>query len=147
MTAAALAGSLTVACATPTHSDSRSCQQTYEFGNYGCFEITGHVVGLHGQALSGISVRAHAIAENVAINTGIPATATDGSFTLRGVLFADPRPDRPDTISVRLVAVDPNSATLTTPASIRDSVTALVTITPIGSIPTPIRVDMTLGVP
>jgi hypothetical protein len=53
----------------------------------------------------------------------------------------------PDTISVYVIATDPLSAGVGIPATIRDSVLTTATVAPVGEIPEPAAVRITLQKP
>ena len=54
----------TVSCDSATAVEEfGACRQTHEFGNYGCAEVSGRVLGSQGQPLIGISVGPRYLAE------------------------------------------------------------------------------------
>jgi len=141
-----------VACGTPTgreeDGDTRACYQTYEFGNYGCVDIVGQVVGTAGQPLAGISVGPGAMSPSTGLNTVYDDTDADGRFGFRLVRYAGAPPSTgPDTVSVYVRAADPRSAGVNVPATVRDSVLVLLTVTPIGKVPAPVSVTIRLPTP
>lgn len=142
---------LMVGCQNVTESgDPRACQQTYEFGNTGCFEVAGQVVGARGQALSGISVVAHPILEPGTLFTSpYPTTDTTGQFRIRlsRLVGRPPLDARPDTLSVFVVAADPRSAGVGVLAVVKDSALKLVTVAPVGVIPVTAEIRIILPVP
>jgi hypothetical protein len=148
VTLAALCG-LLVSCRHPTDAgDPLTCQQTYEFGNTGCVEVTGRVVGLRGQALRGISVGAVPADSASKFVGAFEMTDSDGRFRVRLIrMFGRPPMTPPDTLTVRVVAADPRSAGFGIPASVKDSARTLVTAAPVGTIPNPATVTFTLRVP
>lgn len=132
------------------NGDPRVCQQTYEFGNTGCFEVAGQVVGARGQALSGISVGLRPIlGPNMAFTSNYQMTDAMGQFRIRlsRMLGRPPLDVRPDTVSVVVVATDPTSAGVGVPAHVVDSVLTLVTVAPVGAIPVTAEVRIFLPVP
>ena len=134
----ALATSVAVvgACTASTRSevDPRLCQQTYEFGNSGCADITGQVLGPAGQPLSGMSVGPSYIPGREEFNSPFRDTDVDGRFRIRLHRFGAPPPaGNPDTVSLYIRATDPRSAGLNIPARVRDSVRIQVTVAPVGS--------------
>lgn len=141
---------LIVGCRNPTDlADSLACQQTYEFGNTGCFEIVGHVIGSRGQALAGISVGPRsALGQNV-FGSAYQMTDSAGSFRLRSFRMVGQPPAGavPETHSVYVIATDPRTAGLGSPATVRDSVLTIVTVAPVGTIPQAAQVRITLPVP
>lgn len=145
-----LLGSVT-ACHNPAETvDARECQQSYEFGNTGCFEVSGEVVGLRGQALDGIVVIPRPVPrEYVGFSSPDQTTDVTGRFRIRParMLGGPPANAAPDTISVYLVAADPRSAGFEVPATVRDSVLCVVTVAPVGTIPTATEVRIVLPVP
>jgi hypothetical protein len=137
-------------CRNAANADgSRACQQTYEFGNTGCFELAGRVVGLRGQALAGMSVGPRPVSGPHLFNADYRTTDEAGHFRIRLSRMVGSPPASParDTLSVYVVAADPRSAGLGTPATIRDSVLTLVTVAPIGTLPEPAEVRIVLPVP
>jgi hypothetical protein len=136
-----------VACRNPAESgDPTACQQTYEFGNTGCFEVSGQIVGARGQALNRISVVVRTLGD---FSTGATTfTDTTGSFRLRAFrMIGRPPAAGPDTASAYVIAADPRTAGLNIPATVRDSILVLMTLTPVGSVPTPAQVTIALRVP
>lgn len=132
------------------NGDPRACQQTYEFGNTGCFEIVGQVVGARGQALSGISVGARSeVGPSTLFTSNYQMTDAMGQFRIRlsRMLGHPPLDARPDTLSVFVVAADPRSASVGVPASVVDSVLTLVTVAPVGAIPVTAEIRIILPVP
>lgn len=137
-------------CRTPTDSGSRACEQTYEFGNTGCFEVAGQVVGSAGQALRAIAVSLRSpTGPSSDFNSNYQMTDSAGQFRIRLSRMAGnpPAGGAPDTASVYVIAADLSTAGLYMPASIQDSVLALVTLAPVGTIPEPVVVRITLGKP
>ena len=61
--ARALLASAIVACgsASPVQPDPARCQQTYEFGNFGCGELRGRVVNANGSPIIGAYVGASVV--------------------------------------------------------------------------------------
>jgi hypothetical protein len=75
-------------------------------------------------------------------------TDTTGPFRLRAFrLIGRPPAAGSDTASAYVIAADPRTAGLNIPATVRDSILVLMTLTPVGSIPAPARVRITLPVP
>jgi hypothetical protein len=147
-----IAVALLASCREPVahgRGDSAACEQTYEFGNSGCFEIKGDVKGLHGQSLAGIVVGPRYPVPRAAFNTVYATSDSAGRFGFRISRFAGASPTvaGPDTISIYVVAADPRSAGVNVPATVQDSVLTVVTIAPVGAIPTPTTVHVTLPVP
>lgn len=137
---------LMAGCRNPAvNGDPRACQQTYEFGNTGCFEVAGQVVGARGQALSGISVVAHIPGPSLLFTSPYQTTDTTGQFRIRpSRMFGRPPLDaRPDTLSVFVCAADPRSV----PVRVVDSVRTLVTVAPVGVIPVRAEIRIILPVP
>lgn len=142
-------GALGACNETPTGVESDACKQsTAEFGNSGCFAISGRVVGSQGQPLGGIVVTARAVVEAIGLNAAPQTTGSDGTFQMHGARFLGHAPSAgPDTASVILVAADPRSAGLNIPATVRDSIVSIVTIAPIGAMPAEASVQITLATP
>lgn len=139
-----------VACRDPIEAGiAGACPQTYEFGNTGCFEVRGTVVGTAGQALAGIFVGPRPITTRAGFNSYFATTDAAGRFNVRlARMFGRPPLDgTPDTLSVYVVAVDPRTAGVGIPATVRDSALVVVTVAPVGAVPTPNEVRLTLAVP
>ena len=138
---------LMAGCRNPAENgDPRACQQTYEFGNTGCFEVAGQVVGARGQALSGISVVAHPnVGPSVLYTSPYQTTDTTGQFRLcpSRWIGRPPLDASPDTLSVFVCAADPRSV----PVRVVDSVRTLVTVAPVGVIPVRAEIRIILPVP
>lgn len=111
--------------------------------------MTGQVVGSHGQPLSDISVGPRPLASGVTFNSTYSETDIDGRFRIRLSRMVGDRPagPGPDTVSVYVIATDPRSAGVGIPAAIRDSVLTTVTVAPVGEIPEPAAVRITLQKP
>lgn len=128
--------------------DAGACQQTYEFGNSGCLEVTGQVVGPDGQPLAGIVVGPRYLPGSDVFSGGHSTTDAAGAFSFRIWRMADFSPATgPDTLSLWVHGADPRSAGLGIPATVRDSVLVQATVSPIGTIPTPTTVRLTLSAP
>ena len=132
---------VSVACNAPTPPvDARLCPQTYEFGNTGCAEVTGIVLGSTGQPLSGTVVLPHYSAggDIGGYNEPIAATGPDGRFQFRITRYFPRRsPVVPDTFSIYVIAQvlpppggGPNSLAV-------DSALLRLALAPVGAIPTP----------
>jgi hypothetical protein len=138
-------------CHNPAENgDPRACQQSFEFGNTGCFEVSGQVVGLRGQALGGISVGPQPVpGPNASFNSAYQTTDSTGRFQIRLSRMAGgpPANGAPDTISVYVVAVDLRSTGPGVPATIVDSVLTSVTLAPVGTVPSAAEVRIILPVP
>ena len=130
--------------------DPLACRQTYEFGNTGCFEIAGHVVGARGQGLEAILVSTRPPSgPDAAFNSGYPTTDSTGRFRIRAarMLGQPPANGAPDTLSVYVFAVDIRGLGVGVPATIRDSVLTVVTVAPVGTAPQVAGVHITLPIP
>ncbi len=140
---------LIVGCHNPTDPGSLACQQTYEFGNTGCFEVAGQVIGSRGQALAGIWVGPRPVLGPSRFNSAYRMTDSAGSFRLRlsRMIGRPPASAVPDTLSVYVIATDPRSTGIGSPATARDSVLTIVTVAPVGTIPQAAQVRITLQVP
>jgi hypothetical protein len=126
--------------------DRSACLQTGEFANYGCVEVVGTVVGTQQQGLPDISVGPVYLAGHGAFNTSYGITDSRGRFRFRVYRFTMPQ-TLPDTVSMYVRAADPQSAGLGVPALLRDSVLVTVTVTPVGRVPTPTTVALSLRTP
>lgn len=135
-----------VACSSPVEPpDARTCPRTGEFANSGCLAITGQVVDPGGQPLAGIVVGTRYLPGREAFTTDYATTDTTGAFALRvSRLDTRPRPAGPDTVSLWVHGADPRTAGLNIPARVQDSVLVRATVSPIGTIPTPTTVRLTL---
>lgn len=142
---------LLAGCHNPTENgDPRACEQTYEFGNTGCFEVSGQVVGLRGQALGGILVGPRPLAgPSASFNSAYRTTDSTGRFRVRlsRMVGTPPANAAPDTLSVYVVGLDPRSAGLGVPPTARDSVLTVVTVAPVGAVPNSAEVRIILPVP
>jgi hypothetical protein len=123
-----------------------ACVQSYEFGNYGCAEIVGTVVNEQQQPLPGISVGPVHLPDRGAFNTVYSDSDGNGRFKFRIMRFTAPETS-PDTVSLYVRAADPRSAGVNIPARVRDSVLVNVTLAPVGRVPTPAVVVITLNTP
>ena len=94
---------LGLGCSSPSGiDDSAACQQTYEFGNSGCLEVTGEVVNAAGQPLRNVSVAAHAVSGDVGLTGTGQVTDSTGQFRFRLMrMFVLRSPSAlPDTVSM-----------------------------------------------
>jgi hypothetical protein len=156
-TAAAVTLATLAACRPPLGEPdgarpSRACPQTYEFGNSGCVEITGQVVGLRGQPLAGISVGPRYVRageeQGQLFSTTYASTDADGAFRFRvSRMVGRPTVVGPDTVSLWVAGADPATAGVDVPARVRDSVLVLATVSPVGAVPEPAVVRLTLPAP
>ncbi len=123
-------------------------EQSYEFGNSGCLDITGQVVGLDGQPLAGISIHPGYLPGPQIFTHTLAKTDAAGDFTFRvWSICCRPQTVGPDTLSLRVRGVDTRTLEVGVPASVHDSVLVHATISPIGTIPTPSTVRLTLSAP
>ena len=140
----------TSACLGPTDDgDDGTCRQSYEFGNTGCVEVRGQVVSTTGQALAYIIVTPRAASKNTELDGGHATSDADGRFRVRlsRMTGEPPAGGMPDTVSVYVVATDPESAGINIPARVRDSVLTVVSVAPVGRVPTPAEVRIVLPAP
>jgi hypothetical protein len=120
--------------------DSSHCQQTYEFGNTGCGELTGLVTDEGGQPIAGAYVSVQGAvdpARELTLDYGYVQTGASGAYRLRVIRMTGEAPsDRPDTITVWVRAAMPPSPSLPvgTPGPM-DSVRASLEIRPVGERP------------
>ena len=124
------------ACGSPTRGeeDPRLCPKTYEFGNHGCADVVGQVLGSAGQPLGGITVSPRYRADIHGFDSPYRTTDPEGRFRLRLTRFSGlPPTEGPDTVSVYIGAFDPRSAALNVPATVHDSVLVQVTVAPVGA--------------
>jgi hypothetical protein len=130
------------ACRNPESVDPRTCVQTYEFGNTGCFVVTGRVVGANGQALSAARIfsRVSPDIESSVFAFVVDVPDSSGRFRVLARRMAGfPAPGQ-DTVRVVVGALWP-------PTLRRDSVFVTATLAPVGQIPDPVDVRITLPVP
>jgi len=133
-----------VACSSLTgNQDPRACAQTSEFGNYGCVEVFGTVVDADERGLYGIIVGPVYLPGKEGFNTNYGGTDVDGRFRFRVSRFTAPV-TTPDTVSFYVRAADPRTAGVGIPATLRDSVLVTATVTPVGRIPVPTTVTISL---
>jgi hypothetical protein len=123
-----------------------ACRQTSEFGNYGCILITGTVIGLRGQLLSGAYISLGERVDGGQFGGGFDTTDATGRYAIRRIrVLADRTPSDSVTLWVRGVRAL-TSAGLAGPYY-RDSSRVRVRVTPIGAIPAATVVDLTLPEP
>jgi len=136
--AAALLG-----CGLFNQHDSRSCPQTYEFGNYGCAIVQGRVVGAQNQPLQSISVGPVGSADGERFGAAYVSTDGTGAFQVRLIQHL---PSSSDSASVWIRAT-----LIPTPAegvaTIFDSALVHLRIVPVGQIPDTAYLVITLPVP
>jgi hypothetical protein len=135
------------ACGSPTGDDLSpgACPQTYEFGNTGCAEVQALVVSTAGQPLEGRQVGLISKNRDLGILGEIGSTNARGEFRGRMTrMFGRPPVDgSPDTVTVVVIASDPWSA----PPRIVDSAMVLVTMAPVGAVPSPVQARVVLPIP
>jgi hypothetical protein len=132
-------------CGGPT-APSLACGQTHEFGNLGCAEVDGRVVDQQQRPLAGVSVGPHYVALGHRAFTGIYVTSDSaGQFSFRvSEMVRDQSMAGPDTVTAYVVAEsDPRQQR---PLAL-DSTLVVLRVTPVGMIPTPTAVTITLAAP
>ena len=130
-------------CNNPIDTDSRTCPQTYEFGNYGCVVFQGRVIGTQDQPLSGVSVGPRPSADGGQFNGFYVATDGNGEFQFRLHRYGL---SSSDTVALWIRAtVLPKLPEHV--ATIFDSVLVRVRVAPVGEIPDTGRVVIRLPVP
>jgi hypothetical protein len=146
-TAALSALALAGGCRNPV--DPRVCPQTYEFGNTGCYQVAGQVVGLQGQILTGTYVRARPVSNTGGFGSDSRQTDAAGRFQVRAmrVRGRPPADGSPDTLSVWVIASDVHYDVIGNPVYIRDSVFTTITVAPVGAAPLTTEVLITLPEP
>ena len=143
-------GLLVAACSNPFAQDDESdaCPQTYEFGNLGCAEVRGQVLGSEDAPLSGVSV-GPIYPEELAgsYDTYFVFTDESGRFSFRIHRYARGGPPiTPDTFSIYVrAAVRPRAVNVPGPAI--DSVLTVLTLAPVGETPEPTTVEIRLDWP
>lgn len=136
------------ACSSPVaqNDETGACAQTGEFANNGCAEIIGIVRGTQQQPLAGIVVGPVYLPGRGVFNTSYDETDSDGRFEFRVYRFSPPQTSL-DTVSMYVRAADPQSAGVGVPARLRDSVLVTVAVTPVGRVPDPTTVAISLRTP
>ena len=138
------------ACAGPSEDLSR-CYQTYEFGNFGCAELTGLVTDPQGVPIAQAFVGMRGPVQSghpAALTSGPGRTDSTGSYRLRTIrMSSEPPTDGPDTVTVWVWAAvsPPPEAPIGTPGPV-DSVLATREMRPIGELPVVTEVE-TIAVP
>jgi hypothetical protein len=150
--AALMAAAAGCGAAEPSEGAS-PCQQTFEFGNTGCAELSGRVTDQSGQPVVGAHVSITGAGEpERAISFGSVGsvdveTGAAGDYRLRVIrVTGEPPSGRPDTVTVCVRSV---VALLNPPpgaAAPRDSVQALLTVRAVGELPVVTSVA-TLSIP
>ena len=139
-----------LSCRAPVElaDEGGACPQTYEFGNYGCAEVRGRVLGSEGQPLEGALVGPrYFTGTEGGYNTYFTTTDSAGRFSFRITRF-----------SPRSATVDPDPFSIYVRASVRppaggsaplasDSILTRLTLAPIGSVPVPAIVTIQLDYP
>lgn len=141
-----------IACQGPTgiedKADDGTCRQTYEFGNFGCAEITGQVLGSSDQPLTAASIVIRDAPDPNAGYYGNAVTQTNaaGLFRVR-VTRLLPRPIKvvPDTFSIYVLARVIHQ--FGAPPWPPDSALVQVELAPIGAIPKATEVQLRLPFP
>ena len=139
-----------LSCRAPVEllDDRAVCQQTYEFGNHGCAEVRGQVLGSDGRPLQGVDVGPRYFAGmEGGYNTYYTSTDSAGRFSFRIQRFSPrPAPVDPDTFSIYVRAsIRPPPGGSAPLAS--DSVLTRLTLAPIGGVPIPATVTIQLDYP
>ncbi len=130
-------------CSLFNQHDSRSCPQTYEFGNYGCAIVQGRVVGAQNQPLGGISVGPVGGGDGERFGSAFVSTDRTGAFRVQLIQHL---PSSSDSASVWIRAtVIPTPAERV--ATIFDSALVHLRIVPVGQIPDTAYLLIKLPVP
>ena len=130
----------TVGCGSEPSGDPAQCQQTYEFGNTGCAELTGRVTDESGQPIAGAYVSVQSAVDSSRAITLVGAeiqTDPSGAYQLRAIRFdGEASSDGPDTVTVWVRAVVPPPITEPVGTSgSGDSVQATLEIRSVGELP------------
>lgn len=146
-----------LSCRNFFQSDDEACAQTSEFGNAGCFEVSGTVVDQHGKPLVGMVVGPRYLPpgamEGSLLSWRKDVTDLRGNFRVR---VTRPTPAEamqvgaaaPDTMSVYVTAADPRSATdIDGAPTVRETIRTVVVVSPIGVDPVPTVLHFTLKMP
>jgi hypothetical protein len=123
-----------------------ACRQTAEFGNYGCIAITGRVIGLRGQSLSGAYMSLGESADGGQFGGGFDTTDANGWYAIRRIRVLTDRPPS-DSVTIWVRGVRALITAGRAGPYYRDSVRVRVRVAPIGAIPVGTVVDLTLPEP
>ncbi len=138
-----------LACSSTVEPDNvGACKQISEFGSNGCLDIKGRVVGPSDQPLHGIDVVPRYPAGMLIFANSRATTDATGAFTLRVWRMSSQSPTvGSDTLSLWVRGVDTRAVVQGTPPRVLDSALVHATISPIGTIPTPTTVTLTILAP
>jgi hypothetical protein len=144
------ASALAAAChGDVTEEDPDVCPSTGEFGNAGCIAVEAEVLGVSGQPLEGIAVTSRPLAGRASYGIGWGKTDATGHVRVRTVRLDRGAlgPPTPDTVSVWVIASDPQAQPPAGLPWLRDSALAVVTVAPVGALPVPAIVRLRLPLP
>jgi hypothetical protein len=129
--------------------DPDVCPGGGEFANAGCFAVEAEVLGVSGQPLEGIAVAARPLPGRGSYGIGWGKSDALGHVRVRTVrLDRGPLgPPTPDTVSVWVIASDPQAQPPAGLPWLRDSALAVVTVAPVGAVPEPAVVRLRLPLP
>ena len=138
------------ACASSTgphpHAERLACAHAGEFASTGCFAVTGVVVDGAGQPYADVVLQLRFLPRSGTFATGPVTSAADGTFRLVGTRVSPvPADGARDTVAVYVQALDPRTAGVGVPARVQDSVQVRATMAPVGAVPSPSAVRITLG--
>ncbi len=138
-----------LACSSAVEPDNvGACEQISEFGSSGCLDIKGRVVGLNDQPLHGIDVVPRYPPGLLNFANNRATTDATGAFTLRVWRMSSQLPTvGSDTLSLWVLGVDTRAVEQGIAPRVLDSVLVHAAISPIGTIPTPTTVTLTILAP
>lgn len=137
---------LSIGCAgATTKADPRLCEQTYEFGNTGCFEISGRVLDRNQRPIERAIISAGPVADSTGEHRGFASavgyTDHNGQFQVRAHRMFSMPGDTANTFRVKVLVARPD------PVLVKDSAFTAVTVAPVGSPANTVVVNFTLAVP
>jgi hypothetical protein len=101
---------LALACSSTTEPDPSICQQTYEFGNFGCGDVNGLVLTRAGTPASGayLSLRLETLQDGNSPLNALARADTLGRYSMRATwMFLTANGVRPDSAMVWVYAAMP----------------------------------------
>jgi hypothetical protein len=128
--------------------DPRLCASSVgDLGSTGCIEIAGLVLGALGRPVADVTIAALPGADGGQFAYGYALTGADGRFTIRLLRIATPAPGGAgDSASMWLGTRLPPAAPRRAPTS-AGSALVRAAVAPVGTIPDPADVTITLSVP
>ena len=115
-----------------------TCQQTGEFGNFGCAEVAGVVTDINGAPLANVRVEPTGFGGRSQFSGAAVTTGNDGIYSFRIVRFGQAYPPLAlDTVTIYVLATRGLP-----PAAQRESTPVVVQVYPIGSVPKLARTNL-----